>query len=209
MRWVIGALFVFACDQGAHAPPGPPEPVPPSGMVFIAGGASDAPFFIDRAEVSADQYDACVAADACPVRDAPPPGACLPPRQDSEGMWKPRNGERAEGQFRIKASTTSGGDAANFVGPAAARSYCEWVHKRLPTAEEWRRASRGPKRRTSRGQLVDWTSDSHEALSICVPVIACAEFPDEVEPCETRKLQDKDTGVRCAADVTTGSGSQR
>ena len=113
--------------------------VPPEGMVMIDAGdyrvgcdgdsgacfGDDQPvhrvrllrFAIDQHEVSVADYRRCTAAGACP-----PPG-------DDAGC---NAGDKARRDHPI-----------NCVGWAAARAYCAFVERRLPTEIEWEVAARG------------------------------------------------------------------
>ncbi len=76
-----------------------------------------AAFSIDRHEVTVAQYQACVRA-----------GACTQPGDDPECNWQ--HAERAQHPITC-------------VDWGQARTYCEWVGKRLPTEAEWEKAARG------------------------------------------------------------------
>lgn len=75
-------------------------------------------FSIDRTEVTAADYQACVAAGACRETD----------RGDGCNVGRP-------GRER---------HPANCLDWAQARAYCAWRGVRLPTEWEWERAARGP-----------------------------------------------------------------
>lgn len=75
-------------------------------------------FWIDRAEVTTDQYEKCVDAAVCAA--AGNPG--LPAQMKETGAGYP----------------------VVRVGWKDAAKYCKWVNKRLPRDEEWERTARGP-----------------------------------------------------------------
>lgn len=79
-------------------------------------------FLLDRREVTAEDYEACVNATACPK-----------PRTYAQCTW----GHPAKRSHPI-----------NCVTWAEAKSYCVWAKKRLPTEEEWEYAARGAEGRT-------------------------------------------------------------
>jgi serine/threonine-protein kinase len=114
--------------------PGPPEP--PRGMVYVPGGVLQIgrdsggdenerpahavtidPFFLDRTEVTNEQYLKFIEA----TRYAPPP-AWLGPRFP-------------EGLDQYPVTDVTWEDA---------KVYAAWMGKRLPTEEEWEFAARGP-----------------------------------------------------------------
>jgi formylglycine-generating enzyme required for sulfatase activity len=84
--------------------------------------------FIDRHEVTVDQYRACVDAGACAE-----PDSCS---NDPIANWK---------------HSGRGDHPVNCVGFRQAVAYCAWVGKRLPTEAEFEKAARGPD-----GRLFPW-----------------------------------------------------
>ncbi|QUV99797.1 SUMF1/EgtB/PvdO family nonheme iron enzyme [Chloracidobacterium sp. MS 40/45] len=125
---------------GAATPKPPPAPPAPPGMVYIPGGtftmgnnasADDfekpeherqvAPFFMDRTEVTNEQYARFVQETGHP----PPPN------------WK---GEKTfpPGTAKLPVAEVSWDDAQAFA---------KWAGKRLPTETEWEYAARGTDRR--------------------------------------------------------------
>lgn len=85
-------------------------------------------FWIDRYEVTVEQYAACVQAGVCTVPTTKGYGLC---------NWK-ASGPRSE---RLK-------HPINGVDWEQARAYCAWRGKRLPTEAEWEKAARGTDGRT-------------------------------------------------------------
>ena len=79
-----------------------------------------APFFIDRYEVTNEDYQAFVVATGHPA----------PPHWGGKSV--PRGGDR---------------HPVVYVSYADAEAYAKWAGKRLPTADEWEVAARGPDRR--------------------------------------------------------------
>ena len=87
-----------------------------------------ATLWIDRTEVTADRYRACVDAGGCAATglDQPAWGAA------EDCTW---------GRLEL------GDHPLNCLDWEQARSYCLWMGKRLPTEEEWMRAALGGRRR--------------------------------------------------------------
>jgi serine/threonine protein kinase len=111
---------------------------PPEGMILVKGDtftmgadkgdAAEMPahqatvksFFMDKYEVTREQYAKCVDA-----------GKCTPP-----SIWKDKTYPSGTGKFPIVGVTF---DQAN--------EYAKWAGKRLPTEEEWEFAARGTDKR--------------------------------------------------------------
>ena len=74
-------------------------------------------YYIDKYEVTVDGYVGCVRA-----------GKCLEPGSGEDCNW--RKDDR-------------GSHPINCVDWSQAKSYCEWVGKRLPTEAKWEKAARG------------------------------------------------------------------
>ncbi|MBN1772590.1 MAG: SUMF1/EgtB/PvdO family nonheme iron enzyme [Deltaproteobacteria bacterium] len=113
-----------------------PKPPPPDAVAVVAGpfwrGHPDEPrpfgnpdthpmreltvsaFRLARHETTAGEYEACVAAGACPARACPEATPALRPEQP-----------------------------ATCVTWDAAAAYCAWIGGRLPTEAEWEKAARG------------------------------------------------------------------
>ncbi len=74
-------------------------------------------FFIDRTEVTVEQYAVCVRA-----------GRCKEPNTGGSCTWK---------------AAGKGNHPVNCVDWERARTYCAWAGKRLPKESEWEKAARG------------------------------------------------------------------
>lgn len=147
------ALGLAAAAVGAHAAT---EDKPPAdaAMVAIPGGSfsqgvksfadhprsvgvpgartvSVAPFLIDKTEVTAAQYAACLRAGACAAPRFPP-GTC----QSS------KSADCAQ-DCNINRGPAFAHHPMNCATWETARAYCRWAGKRLPTEAEWERAARG------------------------------------------------------------------
>lgn len=109
-------------------------PIPPQGMVYVSGGdlmmgndgggeserpthkVTVKPFFIDRTEVTCEEYDKFLAATG----------------HQAPSNWV--NGRYAEGLARRPVTGVDWDDAT---------AYAAWATKRLPTEQEWEFAARG------------------------------------------------------------------
>lgn len=169
-------------DADADADGGPeipPLPTCPDGMVAVPAGAFlfgplpleqvvDLPdYCLDRVEVSAADFLACVAAgeclsydgwELCAQVDAMTPTQCRDDQLDYP---------------------------ANWIDWFRAESYCRWANKRLPTQQEWEKAARGPDGMTYPwGDAID-CADAHvergEFFGAC---LGFAGLPDTLVPVE-------------------------
>ena len=98
-------------------------------MGSSSGGAEEKPvhevdvsgFFIDKYEVTVDEYKRCVGAGGCSIP------------QDTHDDYKDYNyGASGRGKHPV-----------NGVNWNQAKAYCAWAGKRLPTEAEWEKAARG------------------------------------------------------------------
>lgn len=115
-----------------EAPPGMVR-VPPGTFVMGKDGDAKLPahrvtitraFYIDRTEVTAEAYAACIEAGACDRRT-------VHVKKQSQGAWG-CNLEKDRGKH-----------PANCVDRNQAAAFCAFVKKRLPTEAEWEYAARG------------------------------------------------------------------
>ena len=130
-------------------------------------------FDLDRTEVTAAQFHACVAA-----------GQCEPDPYEISRVRLPIRSERGRCTVSVDPSRTPrrGKEhlAVNCIASWDAEAYCKWVGKRLPTDVEWEYAARSGK--TS--YACPWGGD--ENTNFCLP----RPKRDELSPaCENEKDQ--------------------
>jgi formylglycine-generating enzyme required for sulfatase activity len=149
---LVALLVVWkARAPGSVAPP-PSAPAPratttplsscPPGMALIPGGtfflalkrtgASVATFCLDRSEVTAAEYDACVKRGACTGGTERVEWAGLTDKTRNEWSRFCNTGRDGRGAHPI-----------NCVDWNQATTYCASLERRLPTEEEWEWAARG------------------------------------------------------------------
>jgi formylglycine-generating enzyme required for sulfatase activity len=169
------------CCKGAPKAPGPvgpgrgraSAPAPdecPDGMAGLPGGAytlgergdtvTVAPFCLDKTEVTADAYAACVARGAC--------------TRDHLNDWPACT-------YKVVGRATQ---PINCVDHSQAEAYCKANGKRLPAEDEWEWAARGG----SRGSAYPW-GDKPPTTQLCWSglgkrVAACPvmTYPDGASP---------------------------
>ena len=136
---LAGAVMASPTPESSPSPSPSAEPVGPSGMVYVPGGTLQigrdaggdenerpahgvavSPFFIDRTEVTNEQYRKFLEATGYPQ----PPS------------WSANR--YPEGQDKYPVVDVTWEDA---------KVYAAWMGKRLPTEEEWEFAARGPEGR--------------------------------------------------------------
>jgi formylglycine-generating enzyme required for sulfatase activity len=90
-------------------------------------------YWIDKYEVTAEEYEKCIDAGACNNND----------------KESPHYGKYRVDDITDYKSSCNIGNSENFNHPAncvswyGAEAYCKWVGKRLPSEAEWEKASRG------------------------------------------------------------------
>lgn len=112
-------------------------------------------FWIDQTEVTNKQYIACVDA-----------GKCVPPTP-SESYW------RFDQYYGVSEFDDY---PIIFVNWYSAKTYCEWVGRRLPTEAEWEKAARG-----TNANLYPWgdeTASEHYVNFDSSGITEVGSFPD-------------------------------
>ncbi|MEO1267094.1 MAG: formylglycine-generating enzyme family protein [Myxococcota bacterium] len=89
-------------------------------------------FWIDTYEVTNSQHQACVTAGACEVRD-----------WETCTLWE-QGWRAATPADQLEERFGSPQQPVVCVSWDDAQAYCAWAGKRLPTADEWEKAARGP-----------------------------------------------------------------
>jgi formylglycine-generating enzyme required for sulfatase activity len=122
MMHVPAGPFWMGCREGVDADE-LTGPCPTSELPYREVNVSA--FWIDKTEVTKGAYRTCMEAGVC----APPP------RWDAE--WY--QGEKDNGYF-VPGLDEMPAASVTWI---QAKTYCEWVGKRLPTEAEWEKAARG------------------------------------------------------------------
>jgi formylglycine-generating enzyme required for sulfatase activity len=120
-------------------------------------------FSIDQLEVTNARYRRCVQAGVCPPLPTPPPWYCAP------------NTDLACDQYNTEPAYD---DYPALVSGPAARAYCQWVGKRLPTEAEWEKAARG-----SDGRYYPWGNEWDESrVTLLLRLEPVGSHPAGVSP---------------------------
>jgi formylglycine-generating enzyme required for sulfatase activity len=148
------ALPSATASSSAKAPE--VAPAAPEGMIRIPAGAftmGDRPahrvvlthaFYIDRTEVTIDEYSACIDKGSCTPR-------IVHLKKNVPGAWG-CNLDKEHGSY-----------PANCVDRQQAIAYCAYANKRLPTEAEWEYAARGADERE-----YPWGSGAPKSCNVAV-----------------------------------------
>ena len=121
-------------------------------------------FQISKTPVTRGQYDRCVGEQVC----QPPAwteGGCAP---SSRGIGAPKDGVAASDPQIANTPMTC-------VSPAQALTFCRWDGGRLPTANEWLLAARGPKVRRYAWGDINATCAQHPQIAFSSEPGACCD----------------------------------
>ncbi len=152
-----------ATTTASASAPAVAPPAPPNDMVYIAPMTTrlgEGPtlrevvltrgFYIEKTEVSAGAFRACVVAGACP------PASEVKSIQRLNATTEPDAGAEPAGEvkqyedtWRLRCTEPKGQNdhPVNCVTYAQADQYCKWRKRRLPTEAEWEAAAQGTDQR--------------------------------------------------------------
>jgi serine/threonine-protein kinase len=161
---------------------------PPKGMVFVQKGPQpeDGGFFLDKSEVTLDDYKKCVSA-----------GRCVSARRvvlteesaqalGVEGVDDTTTPEQLASAWGSRCNELRGaGDhPVNCVNHATATDYCRFVEKRLPTSEEFTMAAGGS------GRKFPWGDAQPECTTACFGLnSSCLGSAKEIATCTSGSRQ--------------------
>jgi eukaryotic-like serine/threonine-protein kinase len=109
-----------------------------------------ASFSIDKYAVTAAEYACCLGARACDERDV----------------------RTSPGEGCTLGAAGKGAHPINCVTYGGARSYCEWVGRRLPTEQQWEKTARGASART-----FPWGEQPPHGRANCLPGVCGENHP--------------------------------
>ena len=113
-------------------------------------------FYIDRHEVTVNEYKTCVKNGSCSDENLTSPLWDIGPKPERS-------------KFCNWGNKDKGNHPINCISWTAAREYCKWVGKSLPTEAQWEKAARGVD-----GRIYPWGNQGYDVVTL--PLVA--NIPD-------------------------------